>query len=104
MRETAIASMNKRIEEPDFPITHLFFFTLSFLHVTPGSEKESIRKATRGHQPGHLVGDLLRRHEERSGGEGADGANPSRIWTKHLDSGSEAADGFAVKALVSRSG
>ena len=44
MRETAIASMNKRIEEPDFPITHLFFFTLSFLHVTPGSEKESIRK------------------------------------------------------------
>ena len=44
MRETAIASMNKRIEEPDFPITHLFFFTLSFLHVTPGSEKESIRR------------------------------------------------------------
>jgi hypothetical protein len=44
MRETAIASMNKRIEEPDFPITQWFFSTLSFLHVTPGSEKESIRK------------------------------------------------------------
>ena len=44
MRETAIASMNKRIEEPDFPITTWFFSTLSFLHVTPGSEKESIRK------------------------------------------------------------
>jgi hypothetical protein len=43
MRETAIASMNKRIEEPDFPITQWFFSTLSFLHVTPGSEEESIR-------------------------------------------------------------
>ncbi len=44
MRETAIASMNKRIEERDFPINQWFFSTLSFLHVTPGSEKESIRK------------------------------------------------------------
>jgi hypothetical protein len=44
MRETAIASMNKRIEDPNFPITTWFFSTLSFLHVTPGSEKESIRK------------------------------------------------------------
>jgi hypothetical protein len=44
MRETAIASMNKRIEEPDFPITQWFFSTLSFLHVTPGSEKESLRR------------------------------------------------------------
>lgn len=44
MRDTAIASMNKRIEEPDFPITPWFFSTLSFLHVTPGSEKESIRR------------------------------------------------------------
>ena len=44
MRETAIASMNKRIEQPDFPITQWFFSTLSFLHVASGSEKESIRK------------------------------------------------------------
>lgn len=44
MRETAIASMNKRIEEPDFPINQWFFSTLSFLHVAPGSDKESIRK------------------------------------------------------------
>jgi hypothetical protein len=44
MRETAIASMNRRIEEPDFPINQWFFSTLSFLHVTPGSDKESIRK------------------------------------------------------------
>lgn len=44
MWETAIASMSKRIEEPDFPINRWFFSTLSFLHVTPGSEKESIRK------------------------------------------------------------
>ena len=44
MRETAIASMNKRIEERDFPINQWFFSTLAFLHVTPGSDKESIRK------------------------------------------------------------
>jgi hypothetical protein len=44
MRETAITSMNKRIEESDFPINQWFFSTLSFLHVTPGSEKESVRK------------------------------------------------------------
>ena len=44
MRETAIASMNKRIEEPDFPINQWFFSTLSFLHVTPGSDKESIER------------------------------------------------------------
>jgi hypothetical protein len=43
MRDTAIASMNKRIEEPDFPVTTWLFSTLSFLHVTPGSDKESIR-------------------------------------------------------------
>jgi len=44
MREIAIASMNKRIKEPDYPITTWFFSTLSYLHVSPGSEKESIRK------------------------------------------------------------
>jgi hypothetical protein len=44
MRETAIASMNRRIEEPDFRVTTWFFSTLSFLHVTPGSDKDSIRK------------------------------------------------------------
>jgi hypothetical protein len=44
MRETAIASLNRRIEEPDFPITQWFFSTLTFLYVTPGSEKESIRQ------------------------------------------------------------
>ena len=44
MRETAFASMNRRIAEPDFPINSWFFSTLSFLNVTPGSDKESIRK------------------------------------------------------------
>ena len=44
MRETAIASMNRRINEPNFPINQWFFSTLSFLHVIPGSDKESIRK------------------------------------------------------------
>jgi len=43
MREAAIVSMNKRINEPDFPVSRQFFFTLSFLHVAPGSEKESIQ-------------------------------------------------------------
>lgn len=51
MRETAIASMNKRIEEPDFPINQWFFSTLSFLHVTPGSDKESIRKQRQAINP-----------------------------------------------------
>ncbi len=44
MRETAIAAMNKRVNEPNYPINQWFFSTLSFLHVTPGSDKESIRK------------------------------------------------------------
>jgi hypothetical protein len=44
MRETAIASMNRRINELDFPINQWFFSTLSFLNVTPGSDKESIRQ------------------------------------------------------------
>ena len=51
MRETAIASMNKRIEEPDFPINDWFFSTLSFLHVTPGSDKESIREQRQAANP-----------------------------------------------------
>ena len=44
MHETAIASMNRRINEANFPINQWFFSTLSFLHVTPGSDKESIRE------------------------------------------------------------
>ncbi|HEY1579251.1 MAG TPA: hypothetical protein VGF82_19465 [Terracidiphilus sp.] len=51
MRGTAIASMNKRIEEPDFPINSWFFGTLSFLHVTPGSDKESIGKQRQAANP-----------------------------------------------------
>lgn len=51
MREIAIASMKKRIGEPDFPINRWFFSTLSFLHVTPGSEKESIRKQREAIKP-----------------------------------------------------
>jgi hypothetical protein len=42
MRQTAIASLYKRIDEPDFPISRRFFSTLEFLNVTPGSNKESI--------------------------------------------------------------
>jgi hypothetical protein len=44
MTDVAIASMNHRIEEPDFPISPLFFTTMSLLHVTSGSTAESIRE------------------------------------------------------------
>jgi len=44
MRDVAIASMNHRIEEPDFPISPFFFTTMSLLHVTSGSTAESIRQ------------------------------------------------------------
>jgi hypothetical protein len=51
MREAAIAAMNRRIKQPDFPINQWFFSTLSFLHVTPGSEKESIRQQRKAIDP-----------------------------------------------------
>lgn len=51
MRETVIASMNNRLEEPDFPIYQYFVSTLLFLHVTPGSDKESIRKQEEADRP-----------------------------------------------------
>jgi hypothetical protein len=44
MRDVAIASMNHRIEEPDFPISPVFFRTMSLLHVSSGSTAESIRQ------------------------------------------------------------
>jgi hypothetical protein len=47
MRDLAIASMNHRIDEPDFPISPLFFSTLSLLHVSAGSTAESIRQQRR---------------------------------------------------------
>jgi hypothetical protein len=43
-RDVAIASMNRRIDEPDFPISPLFFRTMSLLHVSAGSNTESIRR------------------------------------------------------------
>ncbi len=42
IRDLAIASMNKRLDEPGFPITTLFVTTMSFLHVRPGSSAKSI--------------------------------------------------------------
>jgi hypothetical protein len=44
LREIAIASLNHRIGEPDFPISPLFFRTMAQLHVSPGSTAESIRQ------------------------------------------------------------
>jgi hypothetical protein len=37
MRDIAVESMNRRIEEPDFPISPVFLRTMFFLHVPPGS-------------------------------------------------------------------
>jgi hypothetical protein len=51
LREVAIASMNRRIDEPDFPISALFFSTMSFLHVTTGSTTESIRRQRQSFYP-----------------------------------------------------
>ena len=51
MRDLAIASMNKRIEEPDFPISQLLFTTMSLLHVTSGSTAESISAQRRAFDP-----------------------------------------------------
>jgi len=51
MRNVAIASMNRRIDEPDFPISPLFFTTMSLLHVDPGSNAESIRQQRKRFDP-----------------------------------------------------
>jgi hypothetical protein len=44
LRNTAIASMDRRIGDPDFPISTLFFTTLSLLHVSSGSTWEEIHQ------------------------------------------------------------
>jgi hypothetical protein len=50
-RDVAIASMNRHIEEPDFPISPLFFTTMSFLHVISGSNAASIRQQRKSFDP-----------------------------------------------------
>jgi hypothetical protein len=42
MREVAVASMNRRIEESDFPISQAFLRTMFFLHVPPGTNIRTI--------------------------------------------------------------
>lgn len=44
LHELAVASMEKRITEADFPITADFICALSFLHVKDGSDAASIRE------------------------------------------------------------
>lgn len=51
MRDVAIESMNHRIDEPDFPISSLFFTTMSLLHVTPESNAERIRQQRQIFEP-----------------------------------------------------
>jgi len=40
MRKIAVASMNRRIEEPDFPISPVFFGTMTFLRGGPACRGE----------------------------------------------------------------
>jgi hypothetical protein len=42
MRPVAIQSMERRIADPDFPVSPPFFNTLSFLQVKPGPDTDSI--------------------------------------------------------------
>lgn len=51
LRQTAIDSMNKHIEEPAFPISRVFFSTLVFLHVEPGSDKDSVAEQIKAIHP-----------------------------------------------------
>jgi hypothetical protein len=51
LRDVAIESMNKRIDEPDYPISNSFFRTMSMLHVRSGSSKESIREQRQSYAP-----------------------------------------------------
>ena len=51
LRQVAIASMAKRIEEPNFPVSPRFFSTMSFLHVAPGSDKDSIQQQRAEYDP-----------------------------------------------------
>jgi hypothetical protein len=51
LRDMAIASMNERIAEPDYPISNSFFRTMSLLHVITGSSKESIREQRQSYAP-----------------------------------------------------
>jgi len=44
LRKIAVASMSKRIGEPDYPVTGLFFSTMELLQVKAGSNAESIRQ------------------------------------------------------------
>lgn len=48
LRGPAIDSMKMRIVEPGFPVSPLFFSTMTFLHVEPGSDAESIRNRRSG--------------------------------------------------------
>jgi hypothetical protein len=44
MRSVAIASMRKRLDEPDYPITPMFFDTMLVLGLTPDSDIEGFRR------------------------------------------------------------
>lgn len=47
MHSVAIASLNKRIIQPDYPISQLFFSTLELLHIKRGLTAESIEQQRR---------------------------------------------------------
>ena len=47
MRDFAIASMEKRINERNYPISSTFVRTMALLHVSPGSNADSVREQRR---------------------------------------------------------
>jgi hypothetical protein len=51
LREVGIASLNKRLAEPDYPISGTFFQTMSMLHVATGSDKEGILQQRHSFDP-----------------------------------------------------
>lgn len=52
IRSVAVQSMERRIAEPDFPVSVQFFTTFSFLQVKPGSDTDSIEVQTTASKAG----------------------------------------------------
>jgi hypothetical protein len=51
LRDDAIASMNGRIKQPDFPISYYFMTTMEYLHVSPDLDGKTAREKIRPYAP-----------------------------------------------------
>ena len=74
----AIDSMERRIQEPDFPISPQFFSAMTFLHATPDSDTESIHQLTSG-WAAPLWMEILGAVPQKTGSVLTLGANQSRL-------------------------